>query len=385
MTPLDPRLVGAAVITIVIAGVVTNLLVPLVARFAVAIKALDHPGQRKLHSEPVPRLGGIAIVTGLGFGATAVTLPMWQEWRGATTSVDLITLVLATSLVFFTGLVDDLVGISVPKKLLMQCLAACLVVFSGLEFEVLGVPGGVINLGGFSEILTVVWIVGVTNAINLIDGLDGLASGVVAIIGFSFLCFSIVHHHPLAAVLTAAMVGGSLGFLPHNWEPARIFMGDSGSLTLGFLLASLSVSASLKSPVAVAILVPVLALGVPIIDTLLVMILRFLERPKGRFFGRFLRVVNADRNHLHHLLESVVTNRRAAVRYIYAMVAVSCIMALVVALTKQSGLGIVLLVVELAAIFLVRSLGLARRAQTITQLQRQELLKSSSEPVGRSR
>lgn len=381
-TSIDFQLVAAAIIAIAIAGVVTNLLVPLVTRFAVAIEALDHPGQRKLHPEPVPRLGGVAIAAGLAFGAVAVALPMWGEWRGSVTGSGFIALVLGTILVFLTGLVDDLIGISALKKLLMECLAAGFVVFSGWKFDVLGIPGGgAIELDGFSEILTLIWIVGVTNAINLIDGLDGLASGVVAIIGISFLTFSLVHHSPLAVIMTAAMVGGCLGFLPHNWEPARIFMGDSGSLTLGFLLASLSVFTTLKSPVAVAILVPLLALGVPIIDTILVMVLRFLERPKGRFFRRFLRVFHADRNHLHHLLESLVTNRRSIVRWIYLMVAVSCVMALVVALTKRSGLGLVLLVVELGAIVLVRSLGLARRARSISRLQRRELVTSKPQSV----
>lgn len=367
------QLILTAILAAGIAGLVTNLLVPLAAKLAVAIKVLDYPGHRKRHPEPIPRLGGIAIVAGLAFGATAMVLPMWREWRDLVTGNSVIALILGTSLVFLTGVVDDLVGLSASKKLLVEALAASFIVFSGWQFDVLGVPGGAIQLGAFGGTLTVLWIVGVTNAINLIDGLDGLASGVVAIIGVSFMIYSLAYDRPLAVVLIAALVGSCLGFLPHNWEPARIFMGDAGSLTLGYLLGTMSVYATIKSPAAVAILVPILALGVPVIDTLLVMLLRFLERPKGRFFRRFLRIVHADRNHLHHLLESLVTSRRSIVRWIYFMVAVSCAMALIVALTKQSGLGIVLLVVELGAIVVVREMGMARQAQSISRRHRKEL------------
>jgi UDP-GlcNAc:undecaprenyl-phosphate GlcNAc-1-phosphate transferase len=247
------------------------------------------------------------------------------------------------------------------------------VVASGWSFEVVAVPGRVFDLGALGSVLAVVWIVGVTNAINLIDGLDGLASGVVAIIAASFLAYSLAYSNPFSVVLTAAMVGSCLGFLPHNWKPARIFMGDAGSLTLGYLLATMSVYGTLKAPAAVAVLVPILALGVPVFDTLLVMLVRFLERPKGRFFERFLRILHADRNHLHHLLESVVAEHRSVVRWIYGMVVVSCGMALVVALTKRSGLGFVLLGVEVVAVGVIRQLGLARQARVLSRRRRQEL------------
>jgi len=269
--------------------------------------------------------------------------------------------------------VDDLIGVSALKKLVVEILAATLVAYGGWQFDILGLPGMEIHLGAFSGLITVLWIVGVTNAINLIDGLDGLAAGVVIIIAASFLVFSLVYQSPFAVALTAGIVGACVGFLPHNWEPARIFMGDAGSLTLGFLLASVSVFTAFKSPAAVAILVPVLALGVPVIDTLLVMMLRFLERPKGEFFHRFLRIFHADRNHLHHLLESLVTSRRQVVRWIYGMVVLSCLMAFSVAMTKRSGLGVLLLVVELVALVVVRYLGFARKARQLTLSQRREV------------
>lgn len=344
------------------------------ARLAFAVKALDYPGHRKVHPTPVPRLGGLAIVLGLLLGTGSVIFLMWGGWNQPIERQSLVALGLGTGLILLVGLVDDLIGVSALKKLAVECVAAGLVAHSGWQFHLLGYPGGQIELGPLAGVvLTVLWIVGVTNAINLIDGLDGLASGVVAIIGASFMIYSIAYQSPFAVAVTAGIVGCCLGFLPHNREPARIFMGDAGSLTLGYLLGCLSVYTALKSPAAVAILVPLLALGVPVIDTVLVMIVRFLERPKGVFFRRFLRMFHADRNHLHHLLETLVVSKRDVVRWIYVMVVVSCSMALVVALSKQSGLGFVLLAVELAALIVVREFGFARKARQLSRARRRDL------------
>lgn len=362
-----------AALTTTVAALVANLLVPLVGRWAESGQHLDFPSDRKRHADPTPRLGGVAIVLGLLFGVGAVMLLMGQRMEVPLTRRNLVSLALGTCLVFLVGVVDDLVGVSALKKLAVEVLAASLVLYGGWSFDILGLPGVEIPLGPFSGVLTVLWIVGVTNAINLIDGLDGLAAGVVAIIGMSFLSFALSYQSPFAVALTGGIVGACIGFLPHNWEPARIFMGDSGSLTLGFLLGSLSVFTALKSPAAVAILVPLLALGVPVIDTLLVMMLRFLERPKGEFFRRFLRVFHADRNHLHHLLETLVTSRRKVVRWIYGMVVLSCLMAASVALTKRSGLGLLLFIVELVALVVVRYLGFARKAEQLTRRRRRDM------------
>jgi UDP-GlcNAc:undecaprenyl-phosphate GlcNAc-1-phosphate transferase len=359
-----------------VAALIANLIVPLVTELAVALRAIDRPGGRKMHTEGVARLGGVAVLVGLLFGTGSVSVIEWVDWGSPLPRQDLVALLLGVAMIFVVGLVDDVTGVSSWKKLLVQVIAASLLVNLGLrwQFEILGLPGGgAIELGAWSAPLTVVWIVGVTNAINLIDGLDGLASGVVAIIAGSFLAFALLLDSPFTVVLMAGVVGACLGFLPHNREPARIFLGDAGSLTLGFLLAAFSVQTSLKSPAAVAILVPLLALGVPVIDTLLVMLVRFLERPKGPVFGRVLRIFHADRNHLHHLLEALVTTRRGVVRLIYVLVLGSSLMALAVALTKSATLGMVLVVVEIIAIMLVRELGMARRARAISARRRFEL------------
>ncbi len=361
---------GAAVI----AGVVTSILVPLVARIAVAVQAVDYPGGRRAHGGGVPRLGGLAIALGLAFGAGGVALIVWPEWGVRVARSELAAVLLACGIVFLVGIVDDLVGVSIPKKFLAELVAATLIVGSGWYFSALGLPGGAaLNLGSAGPVLTVVWLVGVTNAINLIDGLDGLASGVVAIIAASLLAFSVLQSNVFMVILMAAVVGACAGFLRHNWAPAKIFMGDAGSLSLGFLLAVVSVHSSLKSSAAVAILVPILALGVPVMDTLLVMLVRFLERPKGRTSERLLRMFTADRNHLHHLMARHGANRRTIVRVIYLLVLVTCVMAMVVGLTKHYTLGITLVVVEVAAVVAVRSLGFSRQAKVLSTEARAEM------------
>jgi len=365
----------AAAFAALIAGVVTGAMVPFATKIAFAVRAVDYPGGRKFHGGAVPRLGGVAIGIGLAFGAGAVALMRWSAWGGGRVSkVELVALLVATAMVFTVGLVDDIVGVSVAKKFLVEFAAAVLIVYAGWWFSVLGVPGGgEVGLGVMGGVVTVLWIVGVANAINLFDGLDGLAGGVVAIVAGSMLAYSLIQGSVLTSVLMGAVLGACLGFLPHNRMPAKIFMGDAGALTLGFLLGAMSVHGSLKSSAAVAILIPILALGIPVMDTLVVMTVRFLERPKGHAVERLLRIFRADRNHVHHLMQRHGASRPTVVRMLYLFVLISCTMALTVALTKSSGLGIALVIVEAAAILLVRTLGFPRFTRALADDQREEL------------
>ena len=213
-----------------------------------------------------------------------------------------------------------------------------------------------------APVLSVVAAVTVTN----------FASGVSAIIAGSLCVIAAIKGNFFSAVLLAGSVGACLGFLRHNWAPATLFLGDSGSLTLGFVLATLTVHGALKSSAAVAILVPVLALGVPVIDTLLVMAVRFLDRSQSGLAGRVSGMFLPDRSHLHHLLLFLGPRRAVVVRWIYALVLVFCGGALVVALTKSGSLGLVLVLVELVVIVLVRRLGLARQASALGTAARRE-------------
>jgi len=365
-----------------IARVVTGAMVPFAAKLAFAVRAVDYPGGRKFHGSAIPRLGGVAVAVGLGFGAGTVALVRWTEWGVPVSSRELVALLIGSVMVFTVGLVDDIVGVSVAKKFLVEFAAAALIVWAGWRFTSLGLPGVDLPLGALGGVLTVLWIVGVANAINLFDGLDGLAGGVVAIIAGSILVYSLVLDNHFTVILMGALAGACLGFLPHNWMPAKIFMGDAGSLLLGFILAAITVHSSLKSSAAVAILIPVLALGVPVMDTLVVMAVRFLERPKGHAVERLLRMFRADRNHVHHLMQRHGASRPTVVRMLYIFVLVSCTMALTVALTKSSGLGVTLVIVEAVAILLVRTLGFARSTRALADDQREELREKWFAPSG---
>jgi UDP-GlcNAc:undecaprenyl-phosphate/decaprenyl-phosphate GlcNAc-1-phosphate transferase len=362
--------VGAAVV----AGLATNLMVAPVTRLAVALRALDHPGERKIQSTAVPRLGGVAIVMGLVLGAGGAAVSLWGRIGTAIGRDELLALAFGIGVVFLVGVIDDLVGVSASRKLFFQFVAAWPLVHLGWSFEVLRLPLiGQIDLGVFAAPVSLLWIVGVTNAINLLDGLDGLAGGVVTIISVSFLGLAIMQGNAGTVLLMAALAGACCGFLRHNWEPARIFMGDSGALTLGFLLATISVHNSLKARAAVAILVPILALGVPVMDTLMVMAVRFLDRPKSAPADRFLRMFHADRKHLHHLLAHFGGKRSRIVAAIYAVVLSFCVLALVVAVTGQTALGMGLVALEFLVILAMRRMGLTMEARRLARLQREEI------------
>ena len=363
-----PVLLGALA-----AAVTASLVFPLVNRIAMAVRAVDYPGGRRLQREAIPRMGGIAIAAGIAVGAFLPSLMIWQRWVERATSVQSSFLFIGTALVFAIGLADDIVGLSCIQRFLVQVMAAIGVVYGGWSFGRLYVPlWGEVGLGLWGGLVTVVWIVGVTNAINLLDGLDGLAGGVAAIIATSLLIFAWIQENALTVVLMSAIVGACLGFLRYNWAPAKIYMGDSGSLTLGFLLAVMSLRASMKGAAAVAILVPILALGLPVIDTLLVMAVRFLEKPQGPLLRRFARMFQADRNHIHHLMARTAPGRKKIVLAIYLVAACFCAMALVVAVSRSAALGTALVVVEVLVVLLMRNLGI-RQVRLLSLQQRQQV------------
>jgi UDP-GlcNAc:undecaprenyl-phosphate/decaprenyl-phosphate GlcNAc-1-phosphate transferase len=357
----------SAFVTALVSGVVASLLVPPILKLAEAMRTLDHPTEpRKVEGRFVPRLGGVALAGGIAAGGSLGLLSDWHSWAHGIPRSELVALPIAAGLVFLVGLLDDLFGVSAAKKFLVQFLAAWLLVRLGWTIQILNLPFvGEIDLGAWGGLVSLVWIVGVTNAINLIDGLDGLAGGVAAIIAASLLVFSLLVGNAGTVVLLAAIFGACLGFLRHNWEPARVFMGDSGSLTLGFLLGAFSLHSSIKARAAVAILVPILALGLPVIDTLLVMAVRFLQGKGWSMTGRVGRMFRADRQHLHHLLGNLVQHRSQVVKTLYALVLLFCGGAVAVAVTGNGTLGLVLVLLQVVAVLTMRRLGMARQAREL--------------------
>jgi len=299
-----------------IALVVTFVITPLVRRFAIWRGLVDRPGGRKVHERPIPRLGGAAIFAGV---AIAIGLQIAGElrlgWGGTLVSdggVEVRTLgvIVGMTIIFLVGLWDDLSNLSPGMKLAGQILAASAVVASGLRIEYIGDPlgGGLIGLGLLSIPITLIYIVGFTNVINLIDGLDGLAAGVSAIAATSLLILAAQGNRLDAAALAAAVIGACLAFLRYNFNPASIFMGDSGALFLGFTLATISLMGVMKSTATIALAVPLLIIGVPIFDTASAIIRRLLHRRP---------IQEADRGHIHHRLLGRGFNQRQTVLIIY--------------------------------------------------------------------
>jgi UDP-GlcNAc:undecaprenyl-phosphate GlcNAc-1-phosphate transferase len=301
-----------------VGALVTLIVTPLVRRFALARGLVDYPGGRKVHTKPIPRLGGVGIYAGV---MAAVAVQAWGElyakpsWGGSITDpgtghIRVLGVLAGMSLIFLVGLIDDLVTLSPGWKLVGQVLAAGVVAGAGLRIEYVGDPtsGGLVALGLLSIPVTMLYVVGFTNVINLIDGLDGLAAGVSAIAATSLLVLAAQGNHLDAATIAVAIIGACVGFLRYNSNPASIFMGDSGALFLGFTLAAVSLMGVTKSSAAIALAVPLLIIGVPIFDTASAIVRRVVhKRP----------IQEADKGHIHHRLLGRGFNQRQTVFIIY--------------------------------------------------------------------
>lgn len=296
------------VIVCAVAVLASLLITPCVVRTAVAWGLYDVPSDgRRVHSEPIPRLGGIAIFASMALGLAVVSfdggigaLLSHEQWRF------FLGLLLGGSVVFAAGLWDDLRGLSPVSKLAAQCLAAVVVFAFGFRIEVLSFGADrQLLLGGLALPLTVLWVVAVVNAFNLIDGLDGLATGIAVVALGTTMAVAVALGNLEVVVVCLALLGALLGFLRYNFSPARIFLGDSGSQFIGFMLAVLSVHGSLKSATAVLVIIPLFALALPLLDTLLAITRRWL---------RGVPVSDADARHIHHrLLARGLTHRGAAI------------------------------------------------------------------------
>src|SRR5213082_1807720 len=266
-----------------VAFVVVVLLTPAVGGMARMLGVVDAPGGRRLNRSPVPRLGGVALFLGIFVPALAF-LPLGRDTRG---------LLLGAAVAVTVGAIDDFRGLRWWEKLAGQVLAASIPTWFGIWVDRFTFPLLGIHLlpGWLGVPLTIVWIVAIMNMVNFLDGLDGLAAGVAAIAGVTFAVIALSLAKPEAAILSAIVFGACIGFLRHNFYPARIFMGDSGALLLGFVLATVAVQGLLKTAATVALFFPLLVLAVPIVDTTFV-VARRLKHGENVFV--------ADQAHLHH-------------------------------------------------------------------------------------
>jgi UDP-GlcNAc:undecaprenyl-phosphate/decaprenyl-phosphate GlcNAc-1-phosphate transferase len=333
----------------VVAAGVTFLATPLVRRAATRLGAVDVPDDRKVHTTPTPSLGGIAIFLGVGAGLAAAWLlgDFRELFR---TSSEPLGVIGAGAAMVALGTVDDVRGMKASTKLAGQIVGTGILILAGVQVFYFWVPGaGLVSLSAdMSALITVVWTILVINAVNLIDGLDGLAAGVSAIAAAALFAYTArtADGDPTTAGLLAALVIGScLGFLPYNFNPARIFMGDSGSMLLGLLLASATVSGvgrtlepdlSDVAGLIVPVLLPIFVLAVPLADTAFAV----LRRVRGR-----RPLAMPDKRHIHHWLFDMASNHRQAVLVMYMWSALLATSATVLSLVSGAvgrviGLGL---------------------------------------------
>jgi UDP-GlcNAc:undecaprenyl-phosphate/decaprenyl-phosphate GlcNAc-1-phosphate transferase len=341
-----------AIVTALVAMGVTWTLTPLVIRLAEWLGAVDRPGGRRTHSQPTPRIGGLAVFLGFVAGLAAAAFFTGSLWSLPRVSVYWRGMVVAATFLLVVGAIDDVRGITFRGKFAAQAVAAAAVWWCGFRIEILSNPfGGPIDLGPLSFPVTVLWIVGITNAVNLIDGLDGLAAGIALITTASVGLLAYVRGEFGVAAASLALAGSLVGFLRFNFSPARIFLGDSGSLFLGFVLAVTSVRGSQKGATAVAILAPLLVLGLPLLDTGLAIVRRMYRLTlRGRATGHALRYVvrnldhvfQPDREHIHHRLLDLGFTHRNAVLLLYGIGVLFAAVAYGSVLSQSMLVGLVL-------------------------------------------
>lgn len=306
---------------------------PLVKRLAYRIKAVDKPAARKVHLKPMPRLGGLAICLGFWF-AVLLTQELTRE---------ICALLGGGLLIILVGIWDDVKGVSPKTKLVVQVLAACIVLASGVRVNFMTHPlKGVIDLGYLGYPLTVLWIIGVTNAVNLIDGLDGLAAGVAAIAAVTLGIVSLIEGVAAMAFAPFILAASILGFLRYNFHPAQIFMGDTGSLFLGFNLATMAIIGLTKSATVISLFLPIVILGIPIMDTLFAIIRRY---SNGK------PIFSADKDHLHHRLLALGLSHRHTVLAIYGVSVLLGVTAILMAMVTTAQ-GMLIMVAATLAVFI---------------------------------
>ncbi|WP_164667643.1 glycosyltransferase family 4 protein [Virgibacillus doumboii] len=329
-------------IQIVILAFLTMLIslfiTPLLIKISLKMNAIDNPNHRKVHSDPIPTLGGLAIF--ISFLAGLLILQPSDEYHLAIISGAFIIIVL--------GFFDDVYDLSARVKFLTQLGVASLVVFwGGLQVEFINLPfGGQIEFGFLSSIVTILWIVGVTNAINLTDGLDGLAAGVSSIALLTMAGMAVIMGNVYVATMAFILFFSTVGFLRYNFYPAKIFMGDTGALFLGYMISVLALL-GFKNVTVISFIIPIFILGVPISDTLIAMARRFVNKQP---------LSSPDSSHLHHSLVKSGFTHKQTVLFIYSLSAMFSLAAILFSMTTVWGSILIFSISILAIQFLIENL-----------------------------
>lgn len=327
-------------LTLLICFITSIIMTPLVKKIAIKIGAVDRPNSRKVHTRIMPRLGGFAIY--ISFIVGILVLQPKSEVA--------VPIIIGSIIIIITGILDDLVELSAKYKLIGQLIAAFVVVLNGVQVQYINLPfGGVLEFGILSIPLTILWIVGITNAINLIDGLDGLAAGVSSIALITISGMAIFKGDVFVSSLALIVLGSTLGFLIYNFHPAKIFMGDTGALFLGYIISVLSLL-GFKNVTMISLIVPVIILGVPISDTVFAIIRRLVNKQP---------LAEADKSHLHHCLLRLGYSHRQTVLIIYGLAALFSVSAVIFSRATIWGAIMFMLVLILGIELFAEKIGLA--------------------------
>lgn len=313
-------------LAVLCAAVIAFASTPIIRVLAYKLGAVDIPKDaRRMHNKPMPLLGGLAIF--VAFSLTSLIFFLYNP--------QLLTIWFGGLVIIICGILDDIFSLNPFVKLGGQILAALIVISQGIVIEHINIFGTYIQFGWLSIPITLIWIVGLTNAINLIDGLDGLACGVSAICSVSLLVVSILHADTSIMMITAILAGSCIGFLPFNSNPAKIFMGDTGSMFLGYTLSVVSVVGVFKFTAVISFAIPLIIFGLPLVDTILAILRRVLHG-KSPF--------SADRGHLHHKLIDMGLNQKQSVTILYAICSILGILAIMLSEDKIGSSVIILCV-----------------------------------------
>ncbi|WP_298029799.1 MraY family glycosyltransferase [uncultured Dysosmobacter sp.] len=315
---VDNQLVAYVVLALLAALVISFLMTPVVKTFAYKVGAIDVPKDaRRMHKVPIPRLGGLAIFIGF-----MVSILLFVNIRG---NQQMQSILLGAVIIVVLGVVDDIMALPAMLKFVVQIVAALIPAMNGVTILAFSNPNIFSDklywvLGGLSIPFTVIWIVAITNSVNLIDGLDGLANGVSAISATTMLVIALLYSEAQVAIVMAALVGACVGFMPYNLNPAKMFMGDTGATFLGYILATMSIQGLFKYYAVISFVVPFLILGLPIFDTTFAFIRRIAHGQSP---------MHADRGHIHHRLIDMGLNQKQAVATLYVISAILGLSAVV--------------------------------------------------------
>ena len=337
----DNHLLAFVLLALLVALVVSFLMTPVVKTFAYKVGAIDVPkDDRRMHKVPIPRLGGLAIFIGL-MVSILLFVPITREMR---------SILLGAVVIVILGVIDDSMALPAMLKFVVQILAALIPALNGVTILAFSNPNVFSSelywkLGGLSIPFTVLWIVAITNSVNLIDGLDGLANGVSTISATTMLVIALLGDQADVAIVLAALVGACIGFMPYNLNPAKMFMGDTGATFLGYILATMSIQGLFKYYAVISFVVPFLILGLPIFDTAFAFIRRLAHGQSP---------MHADRGHIHHRLIDMGLSQKQAVATLYVISAILGLSAVVLTTSGEEKAMLLFAALCIAAVVAAR-------------------------------